>query len=143
MNSLASPYFLLLLLLLPLFLEEDLSRKILGSFLKKRQAVDFAATSQIGALPASPRQRLRSACLSILLLGAFICGVLALARPQFGQERSTINASGRDIMLVLDVSKSMDAMDFFISSQRVNRLHALKHVAVSYTHLTLPTICSV
>ena len=36
----------------------------------------------------------------------------ALARPQIGESRSEIEASGIDMMLVIDVSGSMRAMDF-------------------------------
>ena len=48
--------------------------------------------------------------------------VLGLARPQFGQGRSEVQASGVDIMLAVDVSGSMEALDFKLDGQPANRL---------------------
>jgi len=65
------------------------------------------------------------ATLSHLALAAFLVG---LARPQLGRVITRTQASGVDIMLVLDVSKSMLAEDFSIGSNRANRLEATKQV---------------
>lgn len=55
--------------------------------------------------------------------------VLALARPQFGKTERTRKASGVDALLVLDVSGSMQALDFEVDGKPVNRLQTLQHVA--------------
>lgn len=55
--------------------------------------------------------------------------VLALARPQFGKTETTRKASGVDALLVLDVSGSMQALDFEVDGKAVNRLQTLQHVA--------------
>ena len=48
--------------------------------------------------------------------------VIGLARPQFGHGRTDVQASGIDIMLALDVSGSMQALDFKLNGQPANRI---------------------
>jgi Ca-activated chloride channel family protein len=59
----------------------------------------------------------------LLLAMAFL--IVALARPQQGKVISHVEASGIDIMLALDVSRSMLAEDFTIGAERSNRLEAV------------------
>lgn len=47
----------------------------------------------------------------ILLLGVFIFSILALARPQWGFEWKEVKRQGLDILVVIDVSKSMLTQD--------------------------------
>jgi len=54
--------------------------------------------------------------------------IAALARPQLGKTTTEIEASGIDIMLGVDVSGSMKAMDFSVDNRPVNRLEAVKAV---------------
>jgi Ca-activated chloride channel family protein len=79
------------------------------------------------------RQRSRAgaflATLSYLALALFI---IALARPQLGRVTTRVQATGVDIMLVLDVSRSMLAEDFTIGNQRSNRLEAVKLVTEQF-----------
>jgi Ca-activated chloride channel family protein len=58
--------------------------------------------------------------------------VLALARPQWFDENDVARHNGRDIVLALDVSGSMRAMDFVINDTRVNRLDMIKHIAEQF-----------
>lgn len=60
---------------------------------------------------------------------AWVCLVLAAARPQWLGEPLEQSVSGRDLMLAVDVSGSMEERDFIISKQRVDRLTAIKFVA--------------
>ncbi len=53
--------------------------------------------------------------------------ILGLARPQLGNAEREISAEGIDIMLVLDISSSMRAVDF-----KPNRLEAAKRVAADF-----------
>ena len=53
--------------------------------------------------------------------------IMALARPQSGNTRREFTTEGIDIMLVLDISSSMKAIDF-----RPNRLEAAKSVAQKF-----------
>ena len=54
--------------------------------------------------------------------------VIALARPQLGKTLSQVQASGIDIMIVLDVSGSMLTKDFTIGGDRATRLDAISEV---------------
>ena len=56
----------------------------------------------------NPRARISKARLSCLALAL---AVLALARPQWGWREETIHANGADVMLLLDVSRSMEVED--------------------------------
>jgi Ca-activated chloride channel family protein len=60
---------------------------------------------------------------------AWICLVLAAARPQWLGEPLEQAVSGRDLMLAVDVSGSMQEEDFIIDQRRVDRLTAIKYVA--------------
>lgn len=58
--------------------------------------------------------------------------VLGLARPQLGRGRAGISASGIDIMLALDVSGSMQALDFKLQGQPANRIDVVKSVVSQF-----------
>ena len=58
--------------------------------------------------------------------------VTATARPQWVQEHTRVPQSGRDLMLALDISDSMNTRDFVLGGQHVNRLEAAKSVAVDF-----------
>ena len=67
------------------------------------------------SLPPARRRRQRVCWL--LWLAAWTLGVLALARPQWGEQWERVRHEGLDIMVVLDTSHSMQAEDI-----RPNRL---------------------
>lgn len=54
--------------------------------------------------------------------------VVALARPQHVGEQVQLPVSGRDLMLVVDISPSMDEQDMVIQGRSINRLQAVKVV---------------
>lgn len=60
---------------------------------------------------------------------AWIALTLACMRPQWMGEPIEQAISGRDLMLAIDLSGSMEEQDFMIEKQRVNRLTATKYVA--------------
>ncbi len=60
---------------------------------------------------------------------AWLCLLLAVARPQWLGEPLEQAVNGRDLMLAVDVSGSMQEKDFVIKGQQVDRLTALKQVA--------------
>lgn len=64
--------------------------------------------------------------LPILLL------IIALARPQLGSTTSEVEASGIDILLAVDVSGSMKAMDFTVKGKATDRLEAVKSVVTTF-----------
>jgi Ca-activated chloride channel homolog len=63
-----------------------------------------------------------------LFYSAILSLILGLARPQFGTTSSQIHASGIDVMLLLDVSRSMLSEDFTIGGDRASRIDVVKQV---------------
>jgi Ca-activated chloride channel family protein len=117
----ANPYyFLLLLLIIPV-------AAWLYFFRRKMQAsFTLPTTVPFEKIGKTWKVRLRwiPACLLVL---AFIFLVVALSRPQTSFRLSDVEVEGVDIVLALDISGSMKAMDF-----RPNRLEACKKVAEEF-----------
>jgi len=67
---------------------------------------------------------LRAGCLALLVLGA--------ARPQLYNVSREIRSPGVDIILCLDTSGSMQAMDFQLDGRPVSRLTAVKKVVSEF-----------
>ncbi len=65
-------------------------------------------------------------------LGLLACLILAAARPQLMDQNTKRQVEGLDIMLVLDTSNSMLAMDFELEGKRQNRLEVVKHVVEDF-----------
>ncbi|MFV8571355.1 vWA domain-containing protein [Marinobacter sp. SBS5] len=64
----------------------------------------------------------------LLVLAAWICLVVALARPQHVGEQVQMPITGRDLMLVVDISPSMEEKDMVLHGRSINRLQAVKRV---------------
>jgi Ca-activated chloride channel family protein len=120
----AHPWVLLFLLALPLL-----------AWLRGRRgsapAVVFSSVEPLRSVGRLRKSR-AGALLTSLLFAALAFFIIALARPQQGKEMSQVQASGVDIMLALDVSRSMLAEDFTIGSERANRLEAVKQVTEKF-----------
>jgi Ca-activated chloride channel family protein len=58
--------------------------------------------------------------------------VCALARPQSGRKETEILSEGVDIILTIDTSGSMEALDFEVRGRRVNRLEVVKEVVSDF-----------
>jgi hypothetical protein len=54
--------------------------------------------------------------------------IFALARPQLTRRETVVQSEGIDIMLAIDTSGSMDAMDFEVNGREMNRLEVAKLV---------------
>lgn len=67
-----------------------------------------------------------------LLVLMWLALVLASMRPQWLGEPIDLPMSGRDLMLGLDISASMQEQDFSVSGRTVNRLDAVKAVASGF-----------
>jgi len=89
------------------------------------------------ALPASIRARLgargdaasaRSMLRPILAIFAWASLVAALSGPRLPAAVAALPASGRDIVLALDLSGSMTKRDFTLDGADVSRLDLVKHV---------------
>ena len=87
---------------------------------------DFRLSRQPG-LPSHSKNLLRAVCLL-----AWLLLVIAASRPQFIGDSVSIDISGRDLMLAVDLSDSMRTGDFRIGSEEVNRLTATKYVASQF-----------
>lgn len=59
---------------------------------------------------------------------AWLALVLAVARPQWLGEPISIPSEGRDLMLAVDLSGSMEMEDMAINGRSVNRLQMIKYV---------------
>jgi Ca-activated chloride channel family protein len=120
----ANPWLLLLLLAIPLI-------AVLKGRFGGTAGVAFSNTAMLAKIGRRQRSRAGAflAALSYLALALFI---IALARPQLGRVTTRVQATGVDIMLVLDVSRSMLAEDFTIGNQRSNRLEAVKLVTEQF-----------
>jgi Ca-activated chloride channel family protein len=68
----------------------------------------------------------------ILLSLLWICLVLALMRPQIVDRLTEVKNKGYDIMLAVDLSGSMRALDFSKGRDRVNRLDVAKEVVGNF-----------
>lgn len=66
--------------------------------------------------------------LSLLLALCWTLLVLALARPQHVGEATHVPVTGRDLMLAVDISPSMEERDMSLGGRSLNRLDALKVV---------------
>ncbi|MGA1824056.1 MAG: vWA domain-containing protein [bacterium] len=67
---------------------------------------------------------MRSLCITLL--------ILALARPQSGNKTTEYISEGVDIILCLDTSGSMQALDFKLNGERVDRLSVVKNVVENF-----------
>ena len=96
----------------------------------RRGPVAAIQYSDVGLARAVAR-RSRSRVGNFVWLFAILAAVLmivGLARPQRGHSRTEVTANGIDIVLGLDVSGSMQALDFMIDNQRINRIEVVKSV---------------
>ncbi len=119
-----TPELLWLLLLLPLL---ALIRGRRGS----ATALIFSTTA-IAATLAQGRRTSPGHILTAIRLLAIGLLIVALARPQLGNTTTEINASGIDILLAVDVSGSMQAMDFTLHGNPADRLDVVKSVVAQF-----------
>ncbi len=117
---LAQPWALLLLLLLPLL-------AILKARSGNEGAVMFSSLHILNRLGPISRGRAGGFRFASLFL-ALTCLILALTRPQWINETEEISESGVELILAIDVSRSMQVEDFMIEGSRANRLQAAKKV---------------
>jgi Ca-activated chloride channel family protein len=82
-----------------------------------------------GAMPTISQTKQWSLILAAL---AWFFLVVASTRPQWLGEPIEQAISGRDLMLAVDLSGSMEEQDFFINNQAVDRLTAAKSVASDF-----------
>jgi len=121
---LASAYALLLLLFVPILL-----------YLRQQQrssvAVRYSSIADLAALAPSLATRLRWVLPCLRTLALVLC-ILALARPQRGLEAIKISSEGIAILMAMDISGSMAALDLQIDGHQSSRLDAVKQTFRSF-----------
>ncbi|MYB93414.1 VWA domain-containing protein [Candidatus Poribacteria bacterium] len=122
--QLASPFFLILLIIIPLLF-------IASGWLYKRTITPVVRFSDFNHGFAAGVQKMRQTfsvkalpMLKILRFIVLALLIVTLARPQLSQSREHQLAKGIDILLVLDISESMRAEDF----EGANRIETAKLV---------------
>src|SRR5436309_1962938 len=110
------PWLLLLLALLPVWLWRVRRTA-------RRGGLKF---SSVAGAPASFWSRFGPALLRTLRGATLALFVVALARPQLGRSESRLRTEGIDIVLAVDVSGSMLAMDFKVDDKPVDRISIVK-----------------
>jgi Ca-activated chloride channel family protein len=94
-------------------------------------AIEYSDVSLAREVARGTRSRIgRLVWLLPILAGALM--IVGLARPQRAHSRTEVSANGIDIVLGLDVSGSMQALDFLIDRQRVNRIEVVKSVVSKF-----------
>lgn len=102
-------------------------------FLIRSKSISKAKISQgdlFSRAPTTLKQKLRPWIIHISFATFFLSLVIAAARPVFISTPST--DSGRNIMLVVDVSLSMQTMDFYDSLYRTSRMNGVKKVVLEF-----------
>src|SRR5204862_3239163 len=90
-------------------------------------ALTFSSTSTLRAIGKQSAARVGK-ILRAMIFATLAIFVIGLARPQLGTSLTQVEASGIDIMLVLDVSQSMLTKDFTIGGERATRVEAIREV---------------
>ncbi len=93
--------------------------------------IRFSDLSPFGTIPPSLSVQLRHSLIVFRCMGIGLC-VIALARPQAGQKETEILTEGIDIVLCLDTSGSMRALDFEREGKRTDRLEVVREVVKAF-----------
>ena len=116
----ANPEYLWLLVVLPLLLVWRGRRGPVP-------AIEYPNLMLIREVARRTRSRLGAILAGLPLLGLALL-IVAVARPQQGATNATVHASGVDIMLLLDVSGSMQSLDFRLENLPASRVDVVKSV---------------
>ncbi len=122
----AWPWFLLALPL-PLLVRYGL-REVSG---EAEAALKVPFLQDFNVLQADARAPLKPWLFWLAVL-AWCLLIAAATRPQWLGEPIEQAVSGRDLMLAVDVSSSMDMQDFIINDERVDRLTAVKKIGSEF-----------
>ncbi|MFO1520347.1 MAG: VWA domain-containing protein [bacterium] len=126
-----SPLFLTGLLLLPLLLVFERKRK--------RGFVFYSSLALIDQ--ENPRGGRAFLYFPLFLrLTALALLILAIARPQLANVRTEVTSEGVDILLAIDTSGSMQALDFKIGGDEVDRLTVVKQVVADFIKHRISTV---
>jgi Ca-activated chloride channel family protein len=118
------PWVLALLLLLPLL-------AYLRGHWGKAAAIEYSGLSLFGTLARS-RKVQPGGWLSALRYLALFCFLLALARPQKVDSSTQVQESGIDMMLAIDLSPSMEALDYHKDGREISRVEVVRETVGSF-----------
>lgn len=94
-------------------------------------AIEYSHVALARDVARTSRSRIgRFVWLFPIIAGALM--IVGLARPQRTHSRTEVTANGIDIVLALDVSGSMQALDFLVDRRRVNRIEVVKSVVAKF-----------
>jgi len=124
MIRLLNPEWLWLLALLPVLALWRGRKGRVAAIEYSNVAIARTVARETRSRPARWSTMLRLLVATLLILG--------LARPQYGRGRAEVQASGVDLMLAVDVSGSMEALDFTLDGQPANRLDCVKAVVAKF-----------
>lgn len=116
----ADPWLLILLFVVPLMVFYELKKMGISR-------IRFSSLETLKSLKPARSLAWRRVLL-VMRCAAMSLLIMALARPQSGTTSTEIITEGVDIMLCLDTSGSMNALDFQLENKRVNRLQVVKKV---------------
>ncbi len=94
-------------------------------------AVEFSDVGLVREIARAGRSRIGQLALIFTILAAVLM-IVALARPQRDRSRTEVTANGIDIVIGLDVSGSMQALDFIVDNRRIPRVEIVKTVVARF-----------
>jgi Ca-activated chloride channel family protein len=94
-------------------------------------AVEYSDVSLARDVARRTRSRIGGVAWWLPIVAAALM-IVGLARPQRTHSRTEVTAKGIDIVLGLDVSGSMQALDFVVNNYRVNRIAVVKSVVSKF-----------
>ena len=105
--SFGAPVYLLALAVVGPVVSYALIRQERDRVARLHRFGDEPLLQQTSQVPSRRQRMVRD----VLTLAAVVLILLALARPQFGERPSTMGRTGRDLLVLLDLSRSMNAAD--------------------------------
>jgi Ca-activated chloride channel family protein len=94
---------------------------------RRKNLINFSQYDIVSGIKKSKKIKLYP-LIKIINYLILIVFITALARPQIGEKTEDVLNQGADIIIALDISSSMEALDF----EPVNRLEAAKKIAVDF-----------
>ena len=94
-------------------------------------AVEYSDISLAREVARRTRSRIGGIAWLLPIMAAALM-IIGLARPQRTHSRTEVKANGIDIVLGLDISGSMQALDFKVGNVRVNRVAIVKSVVSKF-----------
>ena len=116
------PWLLLILLSLPILI---LRERTIAS------AINYSSLSSLKAV-SQHHSKIKAMIPIVLRFIAITLFIIAFARPQEGHKRTEILSQGVDIVLAIDTSGSMQALDFKKNETQITRLSVVKDVVAEF-----------